>query len=328
MTIELTISAVNRELIDLSEESRLMQRSWVPPCLDYSARLLQWYARSSNSLPAFVVRARLAGDLVGFGMALPRRFRTNSWEGDGYIKSFMTVDPAARGRGIGVSLRVALLREVRKLGMPVLRFGEGMTEVRERLRADYASADYVTVDLGTCPSASFVASESSESVQRERAVVLGDKEFLKARESFAPSELLSVWQTPESLNHYAQDFRPRAKLGIATGPSGWRALASVVLADFATKHGGQSRVALVEDAVLSAEATPEDLRELSLAIGASMLTGARGQVTLSNTAGVPPLLLSSAGFRKIPSRYSALLAVPDARHPLASGTHGTTAAVT
>ncbi|MBK8061135.1 MAG: GNAT family N-acetyltransferase [Gemmatimonadetes bacterium] len=76
----------------------------MPPCLDYSARLLQWYARSSNSLPAFVVRARLAGDLVGFGMALPRRFRTNSWEGDGYIKSFMTVDPAARGRGIGVSL--------------------------------------------------------------------------------------------------------------------------------------------------------------------------------------------------------------------------------
>lgn len=304
-----------------------MQRSWAPPCLHYSVPLLGWYLGSPSNLPVFVARARSAGRLVGFGMAVPRTFQTQGWEGDGYIKSFMTVDASSRGLGIGVSLRVSLLTTLRRLGLPVLRFGEGIVENRSRLQADYASADYMTVDLGECPSASTFASGSVFTTNECRGSVLEGHTFLNAFDTCESTNWLSARPTRGSVELEARDFRRRAYFGVQDGAGTWRVVASVVLANFVTKNGGQTQVALIENATISSAATSVDIRELLAAIGAAMFPHGKGQVSFSNVSGLSWPLLAGAGFRRLPTRYSALLALPDKSHPAAK-VEGTSIAVT
>ncbi len=304
-----------------------MRRSWVPPCLDYSGRLLEWHAGVSGSMPVFLARAHSVGALVGFGMAVPRRFRMGDWEGEGYIKSFMSVDPLVRGCGIGIALRVGLLRAIRQVGVPVLRFGEATRESRARLQADYASANYTTVDLGMCPAASTFTQSSGSHAESRGPLLMEWESFLAACSAFDASELLSTAHSRESLQHEGRDSRRRAYFGVRSDTGDLNAIASVVLAEFVSSKGGPAQVALIEDAKLSSRTTSEDLRELTRAIGDTFFAAGKGQVTWSNASGQPGQLLAHAGFRRLPARYGAWLAVSELSHPAACAT-GTSVAVT
>lgn len=327
MSPNVSLSTVGVDPGDLGEESLLMQRSWPPPCLDFSNSFLAWSLTARADLPAFIARAYEDGQMVGLGMALPRRFQTNEWVGNGYIKSYMTVDVSHRGRGIGVLVRVALLQALRSLGVPVLRFGEGMHETRARLQADYASASYSVLELGTCNSASTFIQGKASSTPEGVSVVMSAERFVREWASFEVPNLLSESVGQATVDFEARDLRPRAYVGARNNSGVLQALASVVLATFKTSHAGRTEIALIERAAFSPSATAADVRVLADAIGSVLFPLGRGQVMFSNVSGMPWPTLAGAGFRRLPARFSALLAVPDRSHALMA-VEGTTVAVT
>jgi len=102
--------------------------SWAPE--------LFWSELAEHDNRHYLV-AELNGELVGYAGLL-------AYVDDGYIQT-IAVAPSAQGRGIGTRLMVALLREARRVGLPVV--GLEVRADNERAQALYRRFGFAQVGV-------------------------------------------------------------------------------------------------------------------------------------------------------------------------------------
>jgi GNAT superfamily N-acetyltransferase len=295
--------------------SAVLQAAWLAPSLDYTPEHLRWQLTFPGPPAPVAVTAWDNDRLVGFGAATPRRARISGWEGAVYVKSFMSVAPSHRGRGIGARVRVRLLEALKASGAPVVRFGEVESGFVERLNADYASAGLLLRCIGKCPVFAARPTRSARDSTCTGRIIMAE-EFLEFASALPATDFLRAFPDARELAHQLHD--PWSRVLLAAGPGGAQPLAvatAVWLRQRTPK--GTSEVRSIQQLHVRPGVTADALRAL---INASLPANVENVATivLPNLAGVELPLLSAAGIRRSVERYWAFIASSDSQHPIMS----------
>lgn len=276
-----------------------MRAAWTPPCLDYTPEYLEWQLSFPGAIAPRYITGFQDGRCVAFAAATPRKLRLGSWSAPFFVKSFVTIAPHLRGRGIGRDLRRRIVSEIAAEGIPIVRFGEIATGALEE---DYQLSGMAISYQGECRAVARLSDANAE------PRLLSIDEYLNVTRALSSPRALVLDADAEVVAHYSADPRGRAFLGVSGEGGEIVAAGMAVKAMVVTRKGSTTSVQL-EQPITARDTEPRCFRDLTAA-AARWGYNAAGIVTIPNTGSLEPGLLAEAGYRHIPGRYRAWVANP------------------
>jgi len=300
------------ELVDLRTfaevASRILNESWVPPCLAYEPDYLRWEFASPGPNPAIGVAAFDGDEPIGFGAAIPRRLRLQGVSRSFYLISFLSVLPSRRGCGIASALYTGLIEAVKATQVPVITFAEKGSVGQAALERGYARAGFRLHPLGSYQARGrLVGPASSLPV----GIVTEEPDLRDFYEAVTPwhddREILWHAPNPAGCVHLRADPRPR-KAVIARGPDGQAAAALAILDETRTVRG-PTHAAILDTLILRPGTSVAVLAALLDALSQGWLQERKPtMLTLPNPSGIEEALLREAGLRNLSARFDGYLA--------------------
>lgn len=290
----------------VAEAGRVLRKAWAPPVLHYNDAYLAWQFAFPSG-PSLGAAARQDGQLAALIAATPRRFRFRGAVSNGYVLSFLAVDPDFQGKGLAGKVYDEILRALRGTGRPSVVFVEAHSEPAQRVL--FSSVKRVGLQLkkmgqyvnhGYMPGHEAPAGAAAAREARSTAEVLAVID--------ACSEGRVLWSAPDQarLEHYLKDPRGR-KLLVAEEEGRVTGAALVMLSELTSKAGGIDRVTTV-DALYVPEPTADRVGALFRGAAEAFAGQTTAPVVSApNVAALPKEVVRAAKLRSTGAVYDAFI---------------------
>jgi hypothetical protein len=279
------------------QASEILREAWLPPALNYTQEYMRWQLSFPSVAPMPAAVAFDDGKAVGFGAVTARRLRLGSHTWHGGVASFVAVRPGARTPFAAVALYREFFRGIRELGEPIVTFGiQGAIGPAIFIRA-YANAGFETKELGAYVTYSHLVSPARLCGGNwEVESGAGPDALAGIIEACARDEqTIFSDPTPEQLNHYGSDPRPRTLAVVRHRNTGALAAAWAVQAEVLTSRGVATVLSL--DSVYVPGNDASALPALFYAAAAWAQCHDPVVITAPNLAGYDPARLRALGIR-------------------------------
>jgi GNAT superfamily N-acetyltransferase len=309
------MTAARIEIVDardhVSVARILLQAAWKPPCLHYSADYLAWQFGFSCETRATGAIAFVEDKPVGCIATTGRQFRYAQTEFSGRVLSFVAVDPAVSGRGVGSELYAAFL-DTLPGHTPILAFTEPGTVGERLLISSIARANFRHRTLRVCRAVGYLnRSTVLFSPLSETVRDVGTYEEFAAANEFA-NGTATMWThfTRKQWEHYRNDPRGRVMLTIHDDSGSPLGTAMMVSAEVVSAQGLQ-RVTMLDSVALH-KPTPQAVAAVFRFAAMRAQTGLT--VIASNLSYIDNEILRASGARTLPSSFNAHLFIKSERH--------------
>ena len=259
---------------------------------------MRWQLTFPGNLPARLALASGNRKPVGCAGLTPREFFLAGRRVEGYLLSFVAVDPVSRGHGLAARLYETLLSGLPR-EVPIVAFSQP-DSTGERVLLKAFESSFAHQPLRPCRAFGY-APTSGTTNEQDATHDATVAEFIDQSPLDASESVL--WNAPSSsvLRHYLNDPRPRSLMVVADRQGRPAGTAMRVAVEMTTGDAVQ-RVPMLENVRLS-DRTSDVLRSAFTAAGES----APGAVIASNLSHIDETIVKAARARALPSLYRAHL---------------------